>query len=315
MRFPILKPFLAACAALALCLGLAPGTRGETPAPGAFRDVMRAQADAAPSSSSVPAYQRLSRTSESYLCEYGFTSFNRDKWDIHFSLSRAGLARYENLFGYTQSGLNRLESWKASALRAGTPASEAQAEYQGKLVSYFARHGFEIAGPRTVEVDMPAQIKENTAPLKSVADIFARVGARRGYDSGALIGAVAAMVQTAVNYREIPQNYGGKDVGAYLPPLQILAQGWGNCAAKSGLLAAILSNWPEARLVGVAAPNHYLVGVLRIPQPGDYYVQYDGLQYVLVEAAGPAWLPPGTVFDYTAAILQSSDYRIEPFFD
>ncbi|MHB2026702.1 MAG: hypothetical protein ACYCPQ_08730 [Elusimicrobiota bacterium] len=313
MKLPIRGQIFLTLAALVLCLSSMKKMRGKNTQLGT-RDILRGRGLDDASSSQISTYQRLRLTPDAYLCEYGFKNFNQDDWNIHFSLNRAGLARYERSFGYTRSGVNLLSSWKKEALRAGMPPPKAQAEYQRKLAAYFTRSGFKISGPHTVEVNMPALVKENAAPLRSVAAIFERIGSQRNYDSDDLIGAVTAMVQTAVRYKETPQTYNGRDIGGVLPPLEVLAKGWGDCDTKSGLLAAILANWPRARMVGVAAPDHYLMGVLRIPQPGDYYVQYKGLQYILIEAAGPAWLPPGTVFDYTASILRASDYKIEPFF-
>jgi hypothetical protein len=68
-------------------------------------------------------------------------------------------------------------------------------------------------------------------------------------------------------------------------------------------------------MIGLAVPGHYLMGVLRIPGKGELFVEHEGLQYVLIEPAGPAWLPPGQVSRDTVALLKSSEgYAIEPFF-
>jgi hypothetical protein len=57
------------------------------------------------------------------------------------------------------------------------------------------------------------------------------------------------------------------------------------------------------------------MAIRRLPGKGDVFVRYEGLEYVLVEPAGPAWLEPGTVGRATAALLSGSEgYKIEPFF-
>ena len=57
------------------------------------------------------------------------------------------------------------------------------------------------------------------------------------------------------------------------------------------------------------------MGVLQIPDQGDVFIEYQGLKYVLVEPAGPAWLPPGRVGDETTAKLNAPDgYKIDAFF-
>ena len=90
--------------------------------------------------------------------------------------------------------------------------------------------------------------------------------------------------------------------------------GWGDCDTKTGLLASLLSNWGQMKMVGVSVPGHYLMGVLLIPDKGDVFLEYKGLQYVLVEPAGPAWLPPGQVGEETMHLLSGREgYKIEPF--
>ena len=84
----------------------------------------------------------------------------------------------------------------------------------------------------------------------------------------------------------------------------------GDCDAKSGLLAAILLNWNNAKLIGVGVPGHYLLGVIQHPARGDACVEYEGQPYVLMEPAGPALLPPGMVSDYTQKWLAARDQVI-----
>ena len=50
-----------------------------------------------------------------------------------------------------------------------------------------------------------------------------------------------------------------------------------------------------------------LGAIMRIPNKGDAYIEYGGLQYTLIESAGPAWLPPGTIASETLAMLQAND--------
>ena len=60
-------------------------------------------------------------------------------------------------------------------------------------------------------------------------------------------------------------------------------------------------------------PGHYLMAFHQIPRRGDIFIEYKGLQYVMIESAGPAWLRPGTVGDSTYAYLKSGkNFRIQP---
>lgn len=238
-------------------------------------------------------YQRIRAAGELSVAEYGFRNFNDDTLTISYSLKSSALASYEGRYGYT-----RAEAAAAKDARA-----------------YLASRGFRFVGSNTVAPDMPRIVKENAPLLKPVAMAFDKVAADRKYDQADLIGAVASLAQTAMQYRIPPSVIGERHTGGILPPVSALLRGWGDCDTKSGVVASILSNWPHMRLVGVGPPGHYLVGVLRIPNKGDLFVEYEGLQYVLIEPAGPAWLPPGTVADATQDLLAAGDgYRIEPFY-
>jgi hypothetical protein len=76
----------------------------------------------------------------------------------------------------------------------------------------------------------------------------------------------------------------------------------------------VLKNFSGARMIGINVPNHYLMGVARVPQRGEAFLQYGGEPYVLLETAGPAWLPPGSISDYSRDVLGTmQDVRIDPF--
>ncbi|HOI42166.1 MAG TPA: hypothetical protein PK523_04400, partial [Elusimicrobiales bacterium] len=103
--------------------------------------------------------------------------------------------------------------------------------------------------------------------------------------------------------------------GGILPPAKAMLGGWGDCDTKTGVAGAILGSWSGMRLVGVSVPGHYLMAIRRLPGKGDVFVRHKGLEYVLIEPAGPAWLEPGRVGRTTMALLEGREgYRIEPFF-
>jgi hypothetical protein len=89
--------------------------------------------------------------------------------------------------------------------------------------------------------------------------------------------------------------------------------GQGDCDTKTAVIASILMNWPNLKMVGLAIPGHYLMAVHRIPRNGDVFIEYEGIPYVMIESAGPAWLPPGEVGETTADYLGAGkNFRIQP---
>jgi hypothetical protein len=277
-------------------------------------------------------YQRLRKSPQAYMADYGFTNFNRDFLTIHYQLPKRPYEEYINSWGYSTAYLDNLKTWSSqardAALKTATAKHETQAQfnqdlaaievqYNQKVKDYMASKSFRFLSgkDKEVEVDMPKVIRDNSVYVKSLSQAFDQVATQKRYDSGNLIGAVASMVQTAIIYWVMPPVVGTVHNGGFWPPLQTLMTGRGDCITKTGVLASVLANFPQMRMVGLALPGHYLMAILRIPNKGDLFVEYQGLQYVLVEPAGPAWLTPGSVGEHTQILLEASQgYRIEPFF-
>lgn len=272
--------------------------------------------------------QRIRETSDAHHAEYGFKNFNRDRLELELKVDKAQLQRYEAQFGYYKKDLEELKSWRAKANQRALEQAEAagqsqeqleaavavvQKEYERKRQDYLASRGFKLQKD-VVSSDMPGLVRRSAAVVRPASLGLDEIAQKKRYDSGDLVGAAVSMVQTAMIYRVPPAYEGDKHTGGVLAPGTALFRGWGDCDTKSGVLASILSNWPNVRMVGVAVPDHYLVAVMRIPGKGDMFVEHGGIQYVLIEPAGPAWLQPGTVAASTAALLENAEgYRIEPF--
>lgn len=276
------------------------------------------------------SYQRIRSGGASVVAEYGFQNFNRDKLSVRFEVARKALNEYEATYGYSKADLDGIEAWHDAARQGayqyavknnkGQKALDAamanlKAERDKKVREYMSERGFKVLPGHVVRVDMPAVVRRNAPLLKPLSLSFDDIASKRRYDSESLIGAVTSMVQTALAYKIPPVLAGTKHTGGLLPPLKAVTAGWGDCDTKTALLASILANWPHMRIVGLAVPGHYLMAVLRIPGKGEMFVEYQGLQYVLIEPAGPAWLPPGSVGRDTVTMLNASEgYAIEPFF-
>lgn len=276
------------------------------------------------------AFQSLRSTPAGRLARYGFQNFNRDRLEVFFQLSEKELRAYEESFGYATADLDAIDVWAETARQAayrqavkrgqGQAAVDAAAaaidrERDARVKAHLAQRGFRVMPGGVVAVDMPALVRRNAAFVKPLALSFDTIASRRRYRSSDIIGAALSFVQTAMRYQQPDPVHQGKRTGGVLPPVTALMLGWGDCDTKTGLLGSLLSNWAQMRMVGVSAPGHYLMGVLLIPEKGDLYLEHQGLQYVLVEPAGPAWLPPGQVSERTAELLNGREgYRIEPFF-
>ena len=274
--------------------------------------------------------QKIASTKSARTAHYGFQNFTGDKLEVDFSMPEKDFAAYNDAWGYTQAGLDALKTWKAGArqeaLKTAVKKGQGQAqldaaiadiekEYKVKQKDYLEERGFVLEPGGVVVVDMPALVRKNSALIKPLAQEFGAIASAHKYGSSDIVGSVLSFVQTAMFYKEPDAVVDGKHTGGLLPPLTSVALGWGDCDTKSGVMASILGNWPQMKMVGVSVPGHFLMGVLQIPEKGDTFLEYQGLQYTLVEPAGPAWLPPGHVGEETSALLGGREgYKIEPFF-
>lgn len=275
-------------------------------------------------------YQRLNKNGGYRAAAYGFQNFNKDKIEVSFQIAEREFRPYNDSFGYSKEGLNEIKAWREtarqSAYKIAVKAGKSQAqldaavgaidkEYDVKVKEYLTSHGFRMMKGNVVTVDMPGLVRKNGPLIKPLSMSFDKVATAHKYKSEDIIGAALSFVQSAMYYKQPDAVYKGKHTGGVLPPITAVVMGWGDCDTKTGLLASLLSNWSQMRMVGVALPGHYLMGVLLIPEKGDLFLEYQGLQYVLVEPAGPAWMPPGQVGEETMTLLNGRDgYKIEPFY-
>ncbi|HBL19128.1 MAG: hypothetical protein A2X36_01685 [Elusimicrobia bacterium GWA2_69_24] len=188
-------------------------------------------------------------------------------------------------------------------------------DYRRKRIEVYTKGGFRFQAPgkNVVEADIPAMVRRNWKRVRGVAQGFAGLAEEQGYESEDLVGAVTAMVQTSMRYEVPADREGNRVMGGVLPPPKSLSMGQGDCDTKTAVIASILMNWPNLKMVGLAIPGHYLMAVHRIPRNGDVFIEYEGIPYVMIESAGPAWLPPGEVGETTSDYLGAgNNFRIQP---
>jgi hypothetical protein len=273
--------------------------------------------------------QRIYREGAELKAQYKFINFNKDRLTVNFGMTTQNYKKYLDGYGYRDTDMARLKIWrdatrteawqetykssgKAAAERA---VAEVDMDYDTKLRALLRSRGLAMRAGNIVEADMPVVVKRNTALLKPLAMAFQKIAVERKYSQEEMVGAVVSMVQTAIRYKVPAGVENGLHTCGLLPPARSLLSGWGDCDTKTGVLASILASWSGMRMVGIAVPGHYLMAIRRLPAKGDVFVRHNGLEFVLVEPAGPAWLEPGVVGQNTTALLSGrAGYKIEPFF-
>jgi hypothetical protein len=273
--------------------------------------------------------QKISRSGDIIVGRYSFINFNKDRLNVSFGMTAGEYKKYLAGYGYTDADMaalhdwhtkTRTEAWNQAVATGGKAAGEralaaADQDYDTKLRVMLRAKGFALRAGNTVECDVPVIVKRNIKTMQPLALALQKVSVDKNYGSEETTGAILSLVQTAIRYKIPPMVENGTHTGGLLPPAKTMLSGWGDCDTKTALVASILGNWNTARMVGIAVPGHYLMGIRHLPAKGDVFVRYEGLEYVLVEPAGPAWLEPGQVGTHTTELLAGSEgYQIEPFF-
>lgn len=253
-------------------------------------------------------YQRTADADGNLRVEARYVNFNRDPLSLQFTLPRRAVEDASAEFGYSRAETGEM----ARACRC------TQAEYDQQVEAYYRSRSVNWrteAGTRRLYVDVAQVVERNRPRLRALAAAFDQLATGRGYGPDETLGAVLTFVQSALPYQRPPDEEGGRDILGFYPPPRALQEGYGDCDTKSALLAALLTNFPGMRMIGVHVPRHYLVGIARVPRPGDAFIEYRGEPFVLVEASGPARLPPGQIGPTTQAALATMDgVRIDPLF-
>ena len=240
------------------------------------------------------------------------TNFNGDRVASKTALHQEDVDAAMSEFGF-------LEKDRDAVYQDCLAARCRQAEYERKLGIFYEAHGVhaELIGDTFhLGVNMPRLVKDNAPRMKALAVALQEVARTKGYGVPETVGAGLSLLQTAIDYYEVPDVDNGKDIlGLWVPP-QVLLMGKGDCDSKTGALASVMRNFSGLRLVGVQVPGHYLMGFAAVPQPGQTYLEFRGLQFVLIEPAGPAWWPPGHISEHSQASLDTMQgVRVDPFFD
>jgi hypothetical protein len=232
---------------------------------------------------------------------------------LAFDVDRATAMESMRDYGFSQDEVDALE---ARCIGSSSCTSET---LDRVMRAYYREHGLRVQqGPdrrMRLSVDIPRVVRSNRAAVEPMVVALRELGREQRFDADRRLSAATALVQAGFAYR-LPQDIenGRRTLGFYTPP-RTMEKGYGDCDTKSALLAAVLAGLGEERVIGVHTPGHYLLGVAREPRKGEIGIAFNGRNYLLLEASGPAPRRPGDVSKATRAALASGQpIRIDPIF-
>lgn len=248
-----------------------------------------------------------------YRVSTRFRNFDGQTLALGFDLATAESRRSLREFGVDDRELDALIRLCHQATACD------QAAYDGYTTRYYREHALRLTadpGRATrLSVDVPAVVLRNRSRVRPLTDALRRAAAEQGRDGDWMIKTAMTLVQTALPYKKPAAQLEGRSLLGFYPPALALERGYGDCDTKSALLAAMLLDLGERRVVGLHVPGHYLLGVDRRPEADEAFITHQGRPFVLVEAAGPAMRGLGDVSVRTRSALARNDgLRVDPMF-
>lgn len=248
-----------------------------------------------------------------YRVSTRFRNFDGQTVSLGFDLATAESRRSLSEFGVDDRELDALMQRCRQAMSCD------QAAYDGYTTRYYRDHALRLtADPgraSRLSVDVPAVVLRNRSRVRPLTDALRQAASEQGQNSDWMIKTAMTLVQTALPYRKPAARLDGRMLLGFYPPALALERGYGDCDTKSALLAAMLLDLGERRVVGLHVPGHYLLGVDRQPLGAEAFITHQGRPFVLVEAAGPAMRALGDVSTRTLTALARNDgLRVDPMF-
>ncbi|WP_341921508.1 hypothetical protein [Hydrocarboniphaga effusa] len=248
-----------------------------------------------------------------YRVSTRFRNFDGQTVALGFDLATAESRRSLSEFGVDDRELDALMRLCRQAMACD------QATYDGYTTRYYREHALRLtADPgraSRLSVDVPAVVLRNRSRVRPLTDALRRAAAERGQNGDWMIKTAMTLVQTALPYKKPVAQLEGRSLLGFYPPAFALERGYGDCDTKSALLAAMLLDLGESRVVGLHVPGHYLLGLDRRPEADEAFITHQGRPFVLVEAAGPAMRGLGDVSMRTRGALARNDgLRVDPMF-
>jgi hypothetical protein len=278
----------------------------------------------------IEVSRALSRAGGTFDLDFVFKEAGMRPVSVHFEVDESSFDAVDRAWGYRDTDLARLkdsfEASRSAAFEAAQARQDSQSNVDAEMKTlqagfekskrdYILSRGFRFLPDRSVEADMSALVRANAARLAPLTLALERGAKNAGRPRSWIIAAAAAMTQTALDYRDVPDIVDGVHTGGVWPPIGTLVYGWGDCDTKSALLAAILANLPGMHILGIETSSHYLLAISKKPAKGEAYIKYKGRKFVLLEPAGPGLLAPGTIAEATKLLFgPGRAYKVERLF-
>ena|GEM_PF-1020568 len=165
-------------------------------------------------------------------------------------------------------------------------------------------------GQRWIVVDHVRIMQESLPLLQPVA---AALSAQLGQQNIRQISSHVLRFIQQIPYNDL-SNRRDSQGSAFAPPWQLLQEHRGDCDSKAVLLAGILRQlFPRLQIAILYLSDHAVLAAQIPPLPGETKVELNGQSLLILDATGPALLPPGKTGDKYQQQLQNRQFSYRFF--
>jgi len=164
-----------------------------------------------------------------------------------------------------------------------------KAKYRKNYVARIKNRGFEFVDDKTLEVDVPEVLRMDRSRMAPYKQQF-----WEELDNDEDIVAAALAFVQRMPYQSPPDTRAGRFIAGFLPPLEALAAGYGDCDTKAALFAALACTDFGPEIILLKGPDHMLAAVEWDGATSGYVVSAFGKKFLACECSKATW-PPGQI--------------------
>ena len=187
--------------------------------------------------------------------------------------------------------------------RLSVARKEVIAELKAKKIQFYAKH-YLLPSKRNEQrtlIDYARIAREARSRLHPIARAFR--ASTEGKDERERVADILHFFQS-IPYNDLTKGH-VRGFKGFSPPLEMIAQNFGDCDSKSTAMMGLLRVLDKKRSVAIfLVPKHAFLGVEMEPRPGDLFYTHQDKKYVLMEPTGPRLRPIGSLLKTSQKYLE-----------
>lgn len=251
--------------------------------------------------------------------KYTWIDFDGTQKTVTFAIQSPDIAESEKEFGATPGEMSTRKVSLTYRIKYPSNASpqllrrlkekakadserKAQAMLNSQRLNMLS-HGYSMVGKDKVGVDLSAAWNRNRRRMNTYVEQFT---SQTGVKLDICPSQMLAFVQQ-IEYRKPPDMRAGLCILQFLPPVEALNAGYGDCDTKTILFASLVDNGNGPEVIALRGPDHVIAGLECKSDASGYIMNVFGKSFLLCECSSPSW-PPGSLSEDIYKSIKRGEY-------